>query len=229
MLEIGAAELAFDLEPPPNWEALAAGLDRDADPSGPVFALPANLAHFHRVKAEDKKRRRGVKRYIRPENADFILAHLPSDPSDRTHCVLRGDFVLCDLIPAVIRARGACPHLRISTLGLSVANAEQLLALMDAGKVERLTLIVSHYFQQVDKLTTWKAVDALLGKKPGARIAVTRSHAKVILLPTASGDAYVIEGSANLRSSDNLEQLAIFNDAETMVFHAAWMDKVAMP
>lgn len=52
---------------------------------------------------------------------------------------------------------------------------------------------------------------------------VSRSHAKVIALPTASGDHFVIEGSANLRSSDNTEQMVIFNDAEKLAWHRQWM------
>lgn len=195
----------------------------------PQFSLPSNLFLFKKAGAEDWEKRRGIKRFIRPENAKRVLDHLPSDPNDRTHAVLRGDFVLCDLIPALIAARGHCPHLQIATLGLSVDNAQTLAALLDAGQVDRLTLVVSHYFQQVDKTTTWPQVDALLGKasRRRSRLAVTRSHAKVILVPTAAGDHFALEGSANLRSSDNLEQIVITNDAETMAFHARWLETIA--
>lgn len=204
-------ELQTDLE-----SALSA-LDRE--PRGPEFALGANL--FHRVKGEERNRRRGIKKWIRPENALAVLPHLPAGPEDRTHAVLRGDFVLCDLIPAIIRERGRCPRLHIATLGMSGGNAECLASLHQAGLVGEITICCSVYFRQVDRIATWPEVERHLGGI--AKLIVSRNHAKVIVLPTESGDYYVIEGSANLRSSDNLEQIAIFNDPDLVDFHRAWM------
>lgn len=37
---------------------------------------------------------------------------------------------------------------------------------------------------------------------------------------------FVIEGSANLRSSDNLEQICVFDDPEAHDFHAGWIDEL---
>lgn len=75
------------------------------------------------------------------------------------------------------------------------------------------------------KTTVFRSVEARLSSI--ARLVVTRSHAKVICLPTSAGDHYVIEGSANLRSSDNIEQMLITNDPATHAFHAAWLDDLA--
>lgn len=204
-------------------EAAIALLDQPR--AAPQFSLEANRFHVHRAKADQARRRRGIKALIRPENARAVLAHLPIGEDDRTHCILRGDFVLCDVIPAIIAARGRCPHLRVATLGCSIANADTLAALVASGEVGSLTIVVSHYFQQVDKATVFRAVKARLAGI--ACLAVTRSHAKVICLPTARGDHFVVEGSANLRSSDNLEQMAITNDRVTHDFHAAWLDQLA--
>lgn len=191
----------------------------------PAFTIGENRFHFHRKKAQTRAGRRDIKQHIRPENAAGILPHLPVSPDDRTHCLLRGDFVLCDLIPTILEARGACPHLRIATLGLSIANADALACLVERGRVGALTLAVSHYFAQIDRAIVFRAVEARLAHV--ARLTVKRTHAKVICLPTAAGDHFVIEGSANLRSSDNLEQMLITNDPETHDFHAAWLDELA--
>lgn len=188
------------------------------------FTLPENRTLRVAAKEKDKRRRRGIKRLIRPENARPIVDELPED-GERLHCILRGDFVLCDLIPLILAKRGACTHLRVATLGLSTANAETLANLKAAGLVGEITLVASHYFQQVDKTTTFRQVSAILEGK--ARVVVCRSHAKVILLPTTSGDHLVIEGSANLRSSDNLEQMLMLNCQATHDFHAAWIDDLA--
>ncbi len=201
---------------------IEAAVERLSRSPAPEFAMPAN--RFHKAKAADKANRRGIKNFIRPENAAAVIANLP-EPGGRTHCLLRGDFVLCDIIPQIIAARGRCDHLRIATLGMSVANADTLACLVERGHVGKLTLLVSLYFAQVDKKTVFRAVTSRLHGI--ARPAVTRNHAKVICLPTSSGDAYVVEGSANLRSSDNVEQMLITNDGETHAFHAAWIDELA--
>ena len=185
---------AGDIELQTDLESAMAALEKE--PRGPEFALATN--QFHRVKAEEKNRRRGIKKWIRPENALALLPHLPTNPDERTHAVLRGDFVLCDIIPAIIRERGRCPHLHIATLGMSGANAESLASLHQAGLIGEI-----------------------------AELIVSRNHAKVICLPTESGDHYVIEGSANLRSSDNLEQIAVFNDPDLIAFHRGWMAELA--
>lgn len=202
-----------------DLEAAAALLDHPR--AEPQFDFDAS--RFHRAKAADRHRRRGIKALIRPDNAAGVLPHLPG-PGERTHCLLRGDFVLCDLIPQLIAAHGATAHLRIATLGLSAGNADTLAVLRETGQASALTLIVSHYFQGVDRSDVFRAVHTRLA--PLARLVVTRSHAKVICIPTASAH-FVIEGSANLRSSDNIEQMLITNDEETHAFHAAWLDELA--
>lgn len=205
-------------------EALA-DLDRRRDRAGPQFGAPANL--FHKVKAVEKVNRAGIRNLIRPENAAQILPHLPIDDTERLHALLRGDFVLFDLIPAIIRHIGPVGHLRIATLGMSAANATGLARLLATGRVERLTLVVSHYFQQVDRTTVFAEVCAALAPH-GVAPVVTRNHAKVILLPFVDRpDRLVLEGSANLRSSDNVEQLCVFNSAATHEFHAGWIDALA--
>lgn len=207
-----------------DLEVFTARLDRTCPEPRAAFVLPQNRFLVHKRKAEEKAARRGIRKLIRPENAAIVIQHLPG-PGERTHCVLRGDFVLCDLIPGIIGARGRCPHLRIATLGLSTANADTLASLVESGEVHALTVVVSHYFQQVDKTTTYREVAARL-QSCGGRLVVTRSHAKVICLPGPTS-ALVIEGSANLRSSDNLEQMCIIDDPETHDFHASWIDELA--
>jgi hypothetical protein len=219
-------------EPSLNTDLAAAlaELDQVPRPGATQFALPANLLHVRLAKARDRADRRGVRRLIRPENAAGVLAALPSHPDDRTHCILRGDFVLCDLIPAICAQVGPLGHVRIATLGLSTANAQQLVSLVESGRIHRLTIVASHYFAQVDRTTTFAEVNALLDRI-GTRLIIGRNHAKVILLPPAAAGSFalplILEGSANLRSSDNLEQLAIFADSDLHDFHAAWIDLLA--
>lgn len=186
------------------------------------FQLSANsfLRKFHEKKAEDKKRRRGIKKLIKPENAKSLLPHLPRR-GETTHAIVRGDFVLGEIIPVILGNRKA-EHLGIATLGMSEANAEMLQSLKNRNAVEDLRVIVSHYFASVDADSVYAAVCKILGSD---EIKVTRNHAKVILIKCPP-DYFCIAGSANLRSSDNIEQFAIWNDEEIYQFHKNWMDEL---
>lgn len=191
------------------------------------FVLPENRFHKHARKRDELASRRAVKKLVRPENAAGLLAQIPA-PGEITHAILRGDFVLADALPPLLAITGHCPHLYVSTLALSVKNAETLRALLAAGTIGKLTLIVSHYFRAVDKLSVYHAIEQILADI--ATLKIARCHAKIILLANARGDSLVFEGSANLRSSDTLEQLTIFNDPALHSFHATWMEELeSMP
>ena len=75
---------------------------------GGMFALSKNhfLQQFHAAKAKDKSARRGVKRFIKPENAQCLAPYLP-DPGDTTHAIVRGDFVLAEIIPVILKKKTA--------------------------------------------------------------------------------------------------------------------------
>jgi hypothetical protein len=57
---------------------------------------------------------------------------------------------------------------------------------------------------------------------------VAGTHAKVALLIPDNGAApWCIEGSANLRSCQNLEQITVsIGDPEAVRFHAKWIDRI---
>ena len=59
----------------------------------------------------------------------------------------------------------------------------------------------------------------------GATLTSSRNHAKVIGL-AFERDAYVVEGSANMRSCNNLEQFTLTNDPELFEFHRRWIQSI---
>jgi hypothetical protein len=203
-------------------EILSTPSGRSDEPPAGLFALTKNrfLHQFHATKAADKNKRRSVKKFIRPENARQILDYLP-EQGDCTHAVVRGDFVLGEIVPAII---GETPAelVDIATLGMSVANATQLADLRSRGLIRRLRVIVSHYFAGVDRTGTFADVCRILGDDAPK---VCRNHSKVILIEQ-QGRHLVIAGSANLRSSDNIEQFSIWNDPEVFAFHVGWMNEI---
>jgi len=85
---------------------LATELDADMEHVADGFALPSNryyLQRLHASKAMDKIKMRTMKRMIRPANATEIAEQLPTT-GETLHAVVRGDFVMCDLLPVLLDA-----------------------------------------------------------------------------------------------------------------------------
>jgi hypothetical protein len=62
------------------------------------------------------------------------------------------------------------------------------------------------------------------GAKQEMRLAAARSHAKVICFESTRGGKMVVEGSANLRTNSNIEQITLIADPDLHDWHAAWID-----
>lgn len=190
-----------------------------------AFGLPKNLIHIKKAKiSRIHEGRKGLKRLIKPENARCVLAALPEHEDDRTHCVLRGDFILCDILPLLLTTRLAST-VRVSSLSMSIANAKSLASLVTTGRTGTLSVHLSQYFANLDSETVYAECMKIL--RPHAKVTLSRTHAKIMLVEMLDGARYVFEGSANLRSSDSIENLCIINDPATHDFHAAWMDEIA--
>ena len=56
------------------------------------------------------------------------------------------------------------------------------------------------------------------------RLAAARTHCKVITIHFRDGGVLVLEGSANLRTNRNREQLTLINDVGVCDFHDRWFD-----
>lgn len=148
------------------------------------------------------------------------LAPLPS-PGESLHLAMDGRFSAWSLATAIIELLAVpIDALTINTLGFNRQNANALCDLLDAGTIGSVYLNVSNYFRHSDK-NIFADIRRELESR-GQRVAVTRSHAKLLLL-SAGERQIVVETSANLRSSQNWEQAVISDDAALLAFHRTWI------
>src|SRR6185369_15584345 len=127
---------------------------------------------------------------------------LPSE-GESLHLVLSGYFDLLNLVLALLDKVGSpCLTLRIATLSFSKRNVKELAGLIDSGAVRQVDLLTSDYQRQHDQDYMVLALEELSVKR-GQRVAAARSHCKLITMALEDGRRYVIEGSANLRTSRN--------------------------
>lgn len=153
-----------------------------------------------------------------------LLPHLPQVPGEAVHAIMTGRYDLCVLLAAILGHVGQkCPLLRIATLSFNSRNVSEMSEMLRSGQVDTLTLLCSAFFRDNSK-EEFAAARRAAADFPGWRIAAARNHCKVICASFADGRRLVLEGSANLRTNSNWEQLAIIMDAELHDWHARWID-----
>jgi hypothetical protein len=120
--------------------------------------------------------------------------------------------------PATIR------YLAVVTLSFSQANMLDLLAMMDAGQIERLDFCYSIYFRSGNREQCERLAHELTSR--GGRVYSGLVHAKLLLLLLTDGRAFTVESSANLRSCASVEQLTLFHDRALLDFHKQWINEI---
>lgn len=153
-----------------------------------------------------------------------ILPCLP-EPGEASHVLMQGQFDLMVLLAAILNSHcGMVQHLRIATLSFNDRNTTEMVELLRENKVERFTLLCSEFFRDNNKAEFARASDEVKLFDGRWKLAAARNHAKVI----AADGPYklVIEGSANLRTNGNYEQIALIRDDALHDWHAGWIDEM---
>jgi hypothetical protein len=158
--------------------------------------------------------------------AKELLPYLPTTEGEATHAIMSGRYDLMVLLAAILEFYGSgCQSLRIATLSYNDRNTLEMAELLRTGRVGALTLLCSSFFRAHNdaEYAAAKREAALFPSR--WRIAAARNHCKVVLADFGKR-RLVLEGSANLRTNGNLEQLLIVQDAKLFTWHATWIDEL---
>lgn len=152
--------------------------------------------------------------------AKQLVAAIDLVPGFYGIALLNGTFIFGDFIEAlIVERRLKVRELTISTLSLSQNNVDSLAGHLHRGEVDRLNLIISNYFYSHERQGLLPYIYEKLDIANDVfQLAVAGTHCKVCLLETQGGHKIVIHGSANLRSSDSLEQICIEENPTTYNF-----------
>ena len=114
----------------------------------------------------------------------------------------------------------------ISTLSLSQNNVDSLHNLLKYGYIDELNLIVSVYFYGNEIRALIPYIYRQLDIDNKFQLAVAGIHTKTCQFETLGGRKVIIHGSANLRSSGNIEQFTIEENPELYEFYDEAFSKV---
>jgi hypothetical protein len=129
---------------------------------------------------------------------------------ERIDCIVAGSFIFGDYIEAYLTKWNVlAKEMIITTLSLSYENIISLQALMTHGYIDKLSIIVSSYFYSHERNGLIRAMYKMLDIDDRFQLSVAGLHTKTCQFITEGGRKIVMHGSANLRSSQNIEQFTI--------------------
>lgn len=213
-----------DLELDPSLFAMDVGAE--GEDAGPVRATEQVDLAAHELIGKPRRILEDD-RGVAAEHAEALAHALHAQGPSVTRCLLRGNFVFGDLIMDAAGLIGPC-RARIVTLSFSAENVDALWTAFQEGSIERLDFVTSDFFYSHYRATLWRMLVTNLPRER-CRYAVCGTHAKVALLEPldASRPGWCIEGSANLRSCQAIEQVTVsIGDPEAHRFHGKWLDRI---
>jgi hypothetical protein len=166
---------------------------------------------------------------VKFKNAKELAKAIQIKQNERYFCIIDGSFIFGDFIEAFIYERAMkVKELTLSTLSMSQENIDSFYNLMNLGYIEKLNIIVSDFFYSHERNNLVKYMYYKLDVDDRFQLSVCRTHTKICMFETEmnGGRKYVIHGSANLRSSDNIEQFMIEENKELYDFNFDFHEKI---
>lgn len=148
---------------------------------------------------------------IKYDNAARLAEEIGPLPMDfRAFVILDGKFIFGDFLEAlIVKNNWVCEELTISTLSMSQENIDSLANLVNGGFLKQLNLIISHFYFANERAGLMPYLYEQLDVLDILQVAVASVHTKIAMIRTACGKKITIHGSANLRTSSNIEQIVI--------------------
>lgn len=164
---------------------------------------------------------------LKYRNAIKLAKDIKIEEGIRYDCIVAGNFIFGDFIEAFITHNNAkCLQLTISTLSLDQNNVDSLVNLMTGNYVDNLNLIISDYFYAHERGSLIPYIYDKLDIDNRFQLASASSHTKITMFETLGGKKIVIHGSANLRSSSNIEQFTIEENPGLYDFHFEYHNRI---
>jgi hypothetical protein len=156
---------------------------------------------------------------LKYRNALQLAKDIDFKDLDKVFCIVDGSFIFGDFIEAFIVENNInVLEMQISTLSYSQDNIDSLQNLIEKDYIQKLDLIVSDYFFSHERHKLIKKTYEQLDIDNKFQLASAGTHFKICNFKTEGGKHIFIHGSANLRSSSNIEHFCIEDNKDLYTF-----------
>lgn len=159
--------------------------------------------------------------------AEDMARSMALAPGCRHYQMVSGAFIFGDFIEALLRTQHIqAVEMTISTYSLSRNNIDSLRGLLESGHISRLNLIISagQHSHELHGLVPYLLEQ--LDTENRFQYAAAGTHCKLCLFETLQGNKLVMHGSANLRSSGNIEQFVLEENPALYDFNHAYQQRI---
>lgn len=189
----------------------------------------SDFGDFSETEEEETRYIRPLKRRFRTDNeilyqnAEKLAKEVKIGFGEAFYAMVSGNFIFGDFLEAFVYHNNlSIKEMHVSTLGLSANNVQSLLSFLETYQshgvgVKKLTLHISDYFfgHERKKGGLIQYIYQELDKPEfDFQLVVCRTHIKKTIFETEKGGKIVMFGSANMKSSDNLENFMIEENPE---------------
>ena len=193
----------------------------------PEFDFLDEIFEFESRYIETPRQPHIKEEFLKYEYAENLAKDLKLFKDCRYFVLVNGTFYFGDFIEALIVINNLrVKKLTISTLSLNENNVDSLRNLLEGGFVENLNLIVSDFFFSHERKNLIPYIYKELDRDNKFQLAAARTHTKLAQFETFGFGRVVIHGSANLRTSDNLEQFVIEENESLYNFNDIWLSQI---
>lgn len=166
-------------------------------------------------------------RYAKYARAEDLAKVTDLSDGSRMFAIINGSFIFGDYIEALaVTYDLGIKEMTISTLSFSENNVDSLANLMNGGYLDHLNVIVSDYFFSHERNNLIRYAYKELDIDNRFQLSVAATHCKMTIFEIDDGRKVVIHGSANLRSSGNIEQICIEVNSDLYIFNFEYQQKI---
>lgn len=166
-------------------------------------------------------------KYIKFRYADNFIEEMPIPmDGESIYALVSGSFIYGDIMLPIAEKIGGHARLDICTLSMGQENIDMIAEMFELNLITEFNLIISDFFYAHEKKHggLWNYLFENLAKY-NIRVSVASVHTKIIMLKNPYFDL-VLSGSANLRSSANMEQFELQNDNEFWEWQKEWQEQI---
>lgn len=161
----------------------------------------------------------------RVSNIKELLGKLP-EKSEQIRIVTQKSFNTFAIL-LYISEKINIKELILSTYSIDVNSVKGIKELFKQGDIERITIVLSSFFNQKKKPEkVAQILNEFAKKNEKIKLIYCWNHTKIMGVKTKDNRYFIVEGSGNLSDNARIEQYLFEQSKGMFYFHKSWMEEL---